>query len=128
MSRSRAAGAPKSTDNYMRERAQEEKHGIADSESDSEDSELTGSEEDDTGMNAMLEKYKNADFGRCPRVFCNGQPCLPVGQTDVARMSTVKIFCPKCADIYYPRSKYQGTRFRASCMGGSGAETRGSNV
>lgn len=60
------------------------------------------------GMNAMLEKYKNTDFGRCPRVYCSGQPCLPVGQSDIARTSTVKIYCPKCEDIYYPRSKYLG--------------------
>ncbi|XP_016573141.2 putative casein kinase II subunit beta-4 isoform X2 [Capsicum annuum] len=60
------------------------------------------------GIAAMLEKYKNYDFGRCPRVYCSGQPCLPVGQSDIPRASTVKIYCPKCEDIYYPRSKYQG--------------------
>lgn len=60
------------------------------------------------GMAAMLEKYKSYDFGRCPRVYCCGQPCLPVGQSDIPRSSTVKIYCPKCEDIYYPRSKYQG--------------------
>ncbi|CAI0446055.1 unnamed protein product [Linum tenue] len=60
------------------------------------------------GIAAMLEKYKNYDFGRCPRVYCCGQPCLPVGQSDIPRSSTVKIYCPKCEDIYYPRSKYQG--------------------
>ncbi|XP_073002096.1 putative casein kinase II subunit beta-4 isoform X1 [Typha latifolia] len=60
------------------------------------------------GMAAMLDKFKNYDFGRCPRVFCCGQPCLPVGQSDIPRSSTVKIYCPKCEDIYYPRSKYQG--------------------
>ncbi|XP_040985669.1 putative casein kinase II subunit beta-4 isoform X4 [Juglans microcarpa x Juglans regia] len=59
------------------------------------------------GMTAMLEKYKNYDFGRCPRVYCCGQPCLPVGQSDIPRSSTVKIYCPRCEDIYYPRSKYQ---------------------
>ncbi|KAL2962472.1 hypothetical protein AAZX31_17G144800 [Glycine max] len=61
------------------------------------------------GMAAMLHKYKNYDFGRCPRVFCSGQPCLPVGQSDVPRSSTVKIYCPRCEDIYYPKSKYQGS-------------------
>lgn len=60
------------------------------------------------GMAAMLEKYRNCDFSRCPRVYCCGQPCLPVGQSDIPRSSTVKIYCPKCEDIYYPRSKYQG--------------------
>ncbi|KAF5732845.1 putative casein kinase II subunit beta-4-like [Tripterygium wilfordii] len=62
------------------------------------------------GMTAMLEKYKNYDFGRCPRVYCCGQPCLPVGQSDIPRSSTVKIYCPKCEDTYYPRSKYQGNK------------------
>ncbi|KAL6008528.1 casein kinase 2 regulatory subunit [Asimina triloba] len=37
------------------------------------------------GMAAMLDKYKNYDFGRCPRVYCCGQPCLPVGQSDIPR-------------------------------------------
>ncbi|XP_078441918.1 putative casein kinase II subunit beta-4 [Wolffia australiana] len=60
------------------------------------------------GMAAMLEKFKSYDFGRCPRVYCCGQPCLPVGQSDIPRSSTVKIYCPKCDDVYYPRSKYQG--------------------
>jgi len=60
------------------------------------------------GLSAMYEKYKNVDFGRCPRVLCGGQPCLPVGQSDIPRTSTVKIYCPKCEDIYYPRSKLQG--------------------
>ncbi|KAK4260309.1 hypothetical protein QN277_003445 [Acacia crassicarpa] len=59
------------------------------------------------GMVALLDKYKNYDFGRCPRVYCSGQPCLPVGLSDIPRSSTVKIYCPKCEDIYYPRSKYQ---------------------
>ncbi|KAG2307916.1 hypothetical protein Bca52824_027664 [Brassica carinata] len=47
-------------------------------------------------VESALDKYKNHDFGRCPRVFCGGQPS-----------STIKIYCPKCEDVYYPRSKYQ---------------------
>jgi casein kinase II subunit beta len=60
------------------------------------------------GLAAMLEKYKQCHFGRCPRVLCNNHPCLPVGTSDIFRTSTVKIFCPKCEDIYFPRSKFQG--------------------
>ncbi|CAL5411714.1 unnamed protein product [Camellia sinensis] len=50
------------------------------------------------GMATMLDKYKNFDFGRCPRVYCCGQPCLPVGQSDIPRSSTYQVFdeylCP----------------------------------
>ncbi|CAN4099730.1 unnamed protein product [Withania somnifera] len=58
------------------------------------------------GLAAMLEKYKNAEFGRCPRVYCCGQPCLPVGQSDIPRQSRVNIYCPRCEDVYTPRSRY----------------------
>eukprot|EP00741_Cyanophora_paradoxa_P003138 tig00000670_g3047.t1 len=56
------------------------------------------------GLSAMLEKYKNVEFGRCPRVFCQGQPVLPVGLSDIPRQRTVCVFCPRCEDVYYPRS------------------------
>ncbi|XP_060213465.1 putative casein kinase II subunit beta-4 isoform X1 [Lycium barbarum] len=58
------------------------------------------------GLAAMLEKYKNAEFGRCPRVYCCGQPCLPAGQSDIPRQSRVNIYCPRCEDVYTPRSRY----------------------
>lgn len=56
---------------------------------------------------------KGCDIAGCsasctfPRVLCDGQPCLPVGTSDLPGTSTVKIFCPKCEDIYYPRIDYQ---------------------
>lgn len=54
------------------------------------------------GLAAMLEKYNNAEFGRCPRVYCQAQSCLPIGQSDLPRLSTVKLYCPRCQDIYFP--------------------------
>lgn len=71
------------------------------------------------GMALMEEKFKQVHFGRCPRVHCQGQPVLPVGQSDIPREGSVKIYCPKCNDIYYPRSSrhrgidgsYWGTTF-----------------
>ena len=30
-----------------------------------------------------------------------------MAQSDVPRMHTSKVFCPKCSDIYYPRSQRQ---------------------
>ncbi|ETV99919.1 hypothetical protein, variant [Aphanomyces invadans] len=61
------------------------------------------------GMAAMLEKYQNVDFGRCHRVYCQGQPVLPVGQSDIPRHTTVNIFCPRCRDIFFPKSQRQDT-------------------
>jgi len=71
------------------------------------------------GMQQMLEKYRRCDFGRCPRVLCDGQAVLPVGQSDIPHQLTVKVFCPKCQDMYYPKSSrkaatdgaYFGTSF-----------------
>lgn len=59
------------------------------------------------GMQAVKDKFKRCDFGRCPRVYCQGQPTLPIGLSDVPRQNTVKIFCPRCEDVYIPRSARQ---------------------
>eukprot|EP01039_Chlorochromonas_danica_P010804 gene10804-12009_t len=56
------------------------------------------------GMHRMYEKFQNVDFGRCPRSFCNGQPVLPVGLSDVVREFSVEVFCPQCHQTYHPRS------------------------
>uniref|UniRef100_A0A7S3GHJ0 Casein kinase II subunit beta n=1 Tax=Palpitomonas bilix TaxID=652834 RepID=A0A7S3GHJ0_9EUKA len=61
------------------------------------------------GLTKMKDKYNRCEFGRCPRAFCMGQPVLPVGQSDIAQEYAVKIYCPKCEDIYYPRSSRQGS-------------------
>lgn len=61
------------------------------------------------GLKLMEDKFVQGEFGCCPRVFCSGQAVLPVGQSDVVRESSVKLFCPKCEDIYYPRSSRHKT-------------------
>ena len=61
------------------------------------------------GMNAMVDKFENMQFGRCPRVLCQGQAVLPVGQSDLPRTHTCKAFCPKCA-----RSPRRATSHRAA--------------
>jgi len=71
------------------------------------------------GLGRMLEKHQNADFGVCPRVYCDGQPCLPIGLSDLPAESTVKLYCPRCDDVFFPRASrhqhidgaYFGTTF-----------------
>ncbi|KAI3627824.1 CKB2 [Malassezia furfur] len=61
------------------------------------------------GLAKMLEKYKRADFGRCPRVLCYQQPLLPVGLSDIPFQSPVKLYCPRCEDLYNPKSSRHGS-------------------
>ncbi|KAI5122742.1 hypothetical protein M0805_009827 [Coniferiporia weirii] len=61
------------------------------------------------GLAKMLEKYKKADFGRCPRVLCQSQPLLPVGLSDVPYEKSVKLYCGRCEDIYSPKSSRHGS-------------------
>lgn len=53
--------------------------------------------------------------------MCDGHPLLPVGQSDLPNMSTVKLYCAKCEDTYNPKSSrhasidgaYFGTSFHS---------------
>ncbi|KAH8599050.1 casein kinase II, regulatory subunit [Bisporella sp. PMI_857] len=71
------------------------------------------------GLAKMLEKYKKADFGKCPRVMCKSHPLLPMGQSDNPNVKAVKLYCARCEDIYNPKSSrhsaidgaYFGTSF-----------------
>lgn len=51
--------------------------------------------------------------------MCESQPLLPMGQSDVANTSPVKLYCSRCEDLYNPKSSrhavidgaYFGTSF-----------------
>ena len=51
--------------------------------------------------------------------MCDAQPLLPMGQSDVANSSPVKLYCARCEDLYNPKSSrhavidgaYFGTSF-----------------
>ncbi|KAJ9095314.1 hypothetical protein QFC21_005680 [Naganishia friedmannii] len=61
------------------------------------------------GLAKMLEKYRRADFGRCPRVYCYAQSLLPVGLSDTPYTKAVKLYCPRCEDVYSPKSNRHGS-------------------
>jgi casein kinase II subunit beta len=54
-----------------------------------------------------MEKYKQGEFGQCPRTLCNLHHVLPVGTTDIPLTDSVKVYCPNCEDLYLPKA----TRF-----------------
>lgn len=56
------------------------------------------------GLQKMMDKYKKADFGYCSRVYCQLQHLLPVGLSDHMGVASVKLYCPKCEDLYNPKS------------------------
>ena len=54
----------------------------------------------------MRIKYYYEQFGICPRVMCQNQPVVPIGMNEELSISRVKIYCPKCEDVYLPRIKF----------------------
>jgi casein kinase II subunit beta len=71
------------------------------------------------GLSLMKLKLKEARFGVCPRVYCYYSPVLPCGMTDIPGKVNVKLYCPRCGDLYTPKLKkyknidgaYFGTTF-----------------
>lgn len=59
------------------------------------------------GLAVMQEKYLNETYGICPRILCGGQIVLPIGLSENLKHSRVKVYCPKCQDIYLPKKKCQ---------------------
>ena len=57
------------------------------------------------GLSLLKEKYLASEFGVCPRLLCYMQPCLPVGPRDDPGKGSVRVFCPKCQQVYQPRNK-----------------------
>lgn len=60
------------------------------------------------GLQRMLEKYQSSEFGCCPRMLCRNQPVLPVGLSDTPNQAGTNVFCPRCHEIYLPKSSAQG--------------------
>ncbi len=54
----------------------------------------------------MKNKFLNAEFGYCPRVLCDRQVVVPVAMSEDLSISRVKVYCPKCEDVYVPRNRF----------------------
>ena len=56
----------------------------------------------DEGLQQMYYKYKNKVFGCCPKLECKNHPVLPIGISEDLLISRVKVYCPKCEEVYFP--------------------------
>ena len=70
------------------------------------------------GLTIMREKYLAGKFGVCSRVLCEKHNVIPIGMSNNIKTSRVKVFCPRCQEVYYPKDKtneldgsYFGTSF-----------------
>lgn len=57
------------------------------------------------GLSKLYNKFLNGTYGYCPRALCDRQKVLPIGLSDELRTSRVKVFCPKCEEVYIPKFK-----------------------
>jgi casein kinase II subunit beta len=57
------------------------------------------------GLAIMRERFLASRFGVCPRVMCEKQNCLPIGISEDVKIARVKIYCPRCKDIFSPKKK-----------------------
>ena len=55
------------------------------------------------GLQMMKDKYSKNAFGVCPRILCDRQSVLPIGKYEDLSIARVKVYCPKCKDVYVPR-------------------------
>jgi casein kinase II subunit beta len=67
------------------------------------------------GLAILYGRYLRREYGTCPRALCDSQGVLPVGMNDKLRVSRVKVFCPKCEELYVP----QTNSARAAALDGS---------
>ena len=74
-----------------------------------------------TGLQIMAKKYDEAQFGTCPRYYCDGTRLLPTGRHDLPGYESVRLYCPCCCDVYVPpNSRYlnvDGAFFGTSFVG-----------
>ncbi|EAY01278.1 Casein kinase II regulatory subunit family protein [Trichomonas vaginalis G3] len=63
------------------------------------------------GCYQMEKKYMAGLFGTCPRYSCKRQNLLPIGLTTIPETDTVKLYCPRCHDIYESTSNYDAAYF-----------------
>lgn len=58
------------------------------------------------GLSIMFEKFNCFIYGSCPLLDCHAQnqAVVPVGLSDSIGQGGTKVFCPRCKEVYCPKS------------------------
>lgn len=67
-------------------------------------------------MALIYGRYLQGGYGYCPRAFCDKQRVVPNALSDKLRQNRVKVYCPKCEEMYIPTStnRLDGAYFGSS--------------
>ena len=57
------------------------------------------------GLAKVYQKFLNGAYGTCPRALCDRQKVIPVGLADALKTSRFKNFCPRCEEVYLPKTR-----------------------
>ncbi|KAF9765063.1 Casein kinase II subunit beta [Nosema granulosis] len=55
-----------------------------------------------SGLEAILEKVMNKEYGTCSRLGCSAK-LIPVGESNEPRVSPTRLFCHVCSCLYMPK-------------------------
>ncbi|CAD25839.1 CASEIN KINASE II BETA 2 SUBUNIT (BETA PRIME) [Encephalitozoon cuniculi GB-M1] len=53
-----------------------------------------------SGLEAVLDKVMSREYGACPRVGCRSVGVIPIGLSDRPQVSSTKIYCHSCVNVY----------------------------
>lgn len=57
-----------------------------------------------SGMNKMLERISKKFYGECRRMGCEDYPLIPIGLSNIPKISSVKLYCNNCINVYDPNN------------------------
>lgn len=55
------------------------------------------------GLEAVLDKVMNKEYGTCPRLGCESIPMIPLGLSNEPNVSSTKAYCYNCVNVYEPK-------------------------
>ena len=63
------------------------------------------------GLKSLRVKVKQRVYGTCRRVLCANQPLIPCGLSEQPGVATVRVYCPRCAEIYHVEDSLKACLF-----------------